>query len=94
MTSSRADEKLRKRLKLQISRMKKAENERDTLMSQTIYIGTLGLLFILPVLLGVYTGLWLDERKTDYSSFWTLSLLFAGLVTGVLNVYLFIRNQP
>ena len=93
MTNSRADEKLRKRLKLQIMRMKKADNERDTLMSQTIYIGTLGLLFILPVLLGVYTGLWLDERKADYSSFWTLSLLVVGLVVGVMNVYIFLRNE-
>jgi ATP synthase protein I len=93
MTNSSADEKLRKRLKLQIRRMKKAENERDTLMSQTIYIGTLGLLFILPVLLGVYTGLWLDEMSAEYSSRWTLGLLVAGLVIGVLNVYLFIRNE-
>ena len=94
MTNSRADEKLRKRLKLQIMRMKKADNERDTLMSQTIYIGTLGLLFILPVIGGVYLGLWLDEMSAEYSSRWTLGLLFAGLVVGVLNVYLFIRNQP
>jgi ATP synthase protein I len=93
MTNSSADEKLRKRLKLQIMRMKKADNERDTLMSQTIYIGTLGLLFILPVIGGVYLGLWLDEMSAEYSSRWTLGLLVAGLVVGVLNVYLFIRNQ-
>lgn len=73
--------------------MKKAEKERDTLMVQTVYIGTLGLLFILPVLLGVYVGLWLDEKRAGYSSFWTLSLLVAGLVVGAINVYIFLRKE-
>lgn len=94
MTSSRSDEKLRKKLSQQIRRMKQAENEQDTLMSQTVYVGTLGLLFILPVIVGVYTGLWLDEMSAEYSSRWTLGLLVAGLVVGVLNVYIFIRNEP
>ncbi len=94
MTNSSADEKLSKKLKLQIRRIKKAENERDTLMAQTIYVGTLGLLFILPLIGGIYTGLWLDEMSTEYSSRWTLGLMFAGLAIGVLNVYFFIRNEP
>jgi ATP synthase protein I len=94
MTYSDNNEKLRNRLKLQSRRMEKAEKERDTLLSQTVYVGTLGLLFILPVILGVYTGLWLDEMSAGYSSRWTLGLLLAGLVVGVLNVYIFIRNQP
>ena len=94
MTQPDVNEKLRKRLELQCERIKKAEQERDTLMSQTIYIGTLGLLFILPVVVGVYTGLWLDEMQKGYSSSWTLGLLFAGMVIGVLNVYLFVRKDP
>lgn len=93
MTYSDSDEKLRRKLKLQSVRMEKAKKERDTILSQTVYVGTLGLLFILPVIIGVYTGLWLDEKSTEYSSFWTLTLLVAGLVIGVLNVYIFIRKQ-
>jgi ATP synthase protein I len=93
MTYSDSNEKLRKKLKLQSMRMEKAKKERDTILSQTVYIGTLGLLFILPVIVGVYAGLWLDEKSAEYSSFWTMTLLIAGLVIGVLNVYIFIRNQ-
>ena len=93
MTYSDSDEKLRKKLKLQSLRMEKAKKERDTVLSQTVYVGTLGLLFILPVLVGVYAGLWLDEKRPGYSSFWTMTLLVAGLVIGVLNVYIFIRKQ-
>lgn len=87
------NEKLRERLKLQSMRMKKAEKERDTLLSQTVYIGTLGLLFILPVIVGVYTGLWLDEMASGYSTRWTLSLLVIGLVVGAMNVYIYIRKE-
>lgn len=93
MTYSDSDEKLRKKLKLQSERMEKAEKERDTVLSQTVYAGTLGLLFILPVIIGVYAGLWLDEKSAEYSSIWTLTLLVTGLVVGVLNVYIFIRKR-
>ena len=53
-------DELRKRVEQQAQRMKKAERERSTLMSQTIYIGTLGLVFVLPVVGGAYLGNWLD----------------------------------
>ena len=43
------DDKLRKRVKSQARRMRKADSERSSLMAQTIYLGTLGLVFVLPV---------------------------------------------
>ena len=45
---------LRKQVERQAQRMKKAERERPTLIGQTVYIGTLGLLFVLPVIGGAY----------------------------------------
>ena len=72
--------------------MKKAERERPTLISQTVYIGTLGLLFVLPVIGGAYLGQWLDSLATDYSSRWTVSLILVGVFVGALNVYLFIKE--
>jgi len=77
----------------QAQRMKQAEKNHPTLISQTVYIGTLGLLFILPVVGGAYLGLWLDNLAADYSSQWTLSLLLAGILLGAINVYLFIRER-
>jgi ATP synthase protein I len=83
---------LKTQVERQAQRMKKAEHERPTLISQTVYIGTLGLLFVLPVIGGAYLGLWLDSLAADYSSRWTLGLILAGVIIGALNVYLFIRE--
>jgi ATP synthase protein I len=83
---------LRKQVERQARRMKKAERERPTLVGQTIYIGTLGLLFVLPVICGAYLGRWLDSLLTGYSIRWTTSLIIVGVIIGALNVYLFIRE--
>ncbi len=83
---------LGKQVERQARRMKKAEHERPTLIGQTIYMGTLGLLFVLPVVSGAYLGHWLDNMLAGYSIRWTMSLLFLGVVIGALNVYLFIRE--
>ena len=72
--------------------MKQAEKERHTLMAQTVFLGTLGLVFVLPVILGAYVGNWLDGMHEGYSSRWTLSLLFLGLIVGAINVYLLVRE--
>ena len=49
---------LKDKVEYQIKRIKKAERERPNLISQTIYIGTLGLVMVLPVVAGVYLGRW------------------------------------
>ena len=85
-------EDLRKQVERQARRMKKAERERPTLMGQTVYIGTLGLLFVLPVIGGAYLGQWLDSLEAGYSIRWTTSLILVGVFVGALNVYLFIRE--
>ncbi len=83
---------LRKRAEQQAQRMKKAERERPTLLAQTVYIGTLGLLFVLPMVGGAYLGLWLDGLVAGYSTLWTMSFLFIGVMIGAINVYLFIKE--
>ena len=85
-------EELKKQVERQARRMKKAEREQPDLIGQTIYMGTLGILFVLPVILGVYLGHWLDNQAEGYSIRWTMSLLLVGIVTGALNVYFFIRE--
>ena len=83
---------LRKQVERQARRMKKAERERPTLVGLTVYIGTLGLLFVLPVIGGAYLGQWLDSLAAGYSVHWTVSLILAGVMLGALNVYLFIKE--
>lgn len=87
-----SNERLRKRVEQQARRMKQAEKDRPTLISQTVYIGTLGLVFVLPVVGGAYLGRWLDGLVDGYSIRWTLSMLFLGVIIGVANVYLLIRE--
>jgi ATP synthase protein I len=84
---------LKKKIESQIKRIKKAEHDRPNLLSQTVYIGTLGLVMVLPVVVGVYLGRWLDSMMEGYSMRWTLSLLFTGLVIGAFNVYFLIKNK-
>lgn len=88
----RENNQLRERLDQQARRFKKAENERHSLLAQTVYLGTLGLLFVLPVIGGAYLGRWLDGLAAGYSIRWTLSLILLGVFVGAVNVYLFIRE--
>jgi ATP synthase protein I len=83
---------LQRRIDKQVERLKQAERDRPTLLAQTTYIGTLGLLLVLPVVAGAYLGRWLDSLMPGYSLRWTLSLIFVGLAVGCVNVYLFIRE--
>lgn len=85
-------DELRKQVERQARRMRQAEEDRPTLIGQTVYLGTLGLLFVLPVLGGAYFGSWLDGMADDYSSRWTVSLILVGVFVGALNVYLFLRE--
>jgi ATP synthase protein I len=84
---------LKKQVERQAKRMEKAERERLTLMGQTVYIGTLGLLIVLPVVGGAYLGRWLDSLAAGYSIRWSASLIILGAFLGGLNVYLFIREK-
>jgi ATP synthase protein I len=84
--------KLKTRIEHQVKRIKKAEHERPTLLSQTIYIGTLGLVMVLPIVAGAYLGHWLDSLVDGYSARWTLSLILTGVVIGIFNVYFLIKD--
>jgi ATP synthase protein I len=92
MTVSQNHEQLKKQIDRQIRRMEKAQRERATLLSQTVYIGVLGLVFVLPVVGGAYLGRWLDGFAAGYSMRWTLSMIFLGVVVGAVNVYLLVRE--
>jgi ATP synthase protein I len=85
-------ERLRKQVEQQARRMKQAEKDRPTLLAQTVYIGALGLLFVVPVVAGAYLGRWLDGLVADYSIRWTLSMICLGVIIGALNVYLFTKE--
>ena len=87
------DLKLTKQIDRQAKRMKTAEHERPTLISQTVFTGTLGLMFVLPVIAGAYFGHWLDKLQQGYSIRWTMGMIMLGVIAGAVNVILFIRER-
>jgi ATP synthase protein I len=85
-------DELKQRVSKQVARIRKAEKERPTLLAQTVYLGTLGLLLVLPVVVGAYLGRWLDGLVEGYSMRWTLSLILLGVGVGMFNLYRFIKE--
>lgn len=86
------DQELKKRLRADSERLKRAERRAQGAWAYLAYLGTLGIVFILPVVGGAYLGLWLDNRAADYSVSWTTGLLLLGVAVGAMNVYLLIRR--
>ena len=84
---------LQRQIDNQIKRIKKAHREQSSILAQTLYLGTLGLVMVLPIVGGAYLGAWLDSLATGYSMSWTLNLLIVGVFIGAINVYLLIKEQ-
>lgn len=55
-------------------------------------IGTLGLTIVIPTLIGVFAGRWLDH-SFDSGVHWTLGLLVAGLAAGCWLAWTKIRTD-
>lgn len=87
------EDELRSSVAKQVKRMQRADRDRPTLLAQSVFMGTLTLLFVLPVIFGAYLGNWLDSMAQSYSIRWTIGLIFVGLVAGVVNVYIYIREN-
>ena len=85
-------QKLEQSVERQVRRMKQAEKERRTLIGQSVYLGTVGVLFVLPVVAGAYLGRWLDSLAQGYQVRWTVSMIFLGIIVGAVNVYFFVRE--
>jgi len=88
----RADQRMEERVAQQVRRLKQAQKDRRTLLGFAANLGTLGILFILPVVVGAYLGRWIDGLFEGYSVRWTVSLIVIGVVVGAMNAYLFIRE--
>lgn len=85
-------QELQESVKSDIKKIEQSKKERATLFAQTVYLGTLGLIFILPVIVGAYLGVWLDNKLKGFSISWTISLIFVGVVVGAINVYFFMKD--
>lgn len=87
-----SQQELQQKVQRQVKRMKQAKKDRPNLLRQTLYLGTVGVLFVLPVVIGAYVGLWLDKRSSQYEWHWTVCLIVLGIFVGAVNVYLYVRE--
>lgn len=86
-------QQLKQQVEQQARRMKQAEEEKHTLLAQTTYLGTLGVVLVLPIIVGAYLGDWLDSRLPGFSVNWTTSLIILGVFIGAINAWLMIRRK-
>jgi len=74
------------------SRRIKARGEKDhTLLTGLSIFGIVGWSVVIPTLLGIALGIWLDGRWPGRFS-WTLMLLFGGLILGCLNAWYWVSH--
>ncbi|WP_339860361.1 AtpZ/AtpI family protein [Paremcibacter congregatus] len=74
-------------------RLQKAAKDRPTILAQTAFLGSIALMFIVPVIGGAYLGRWMDGLFEGYSVRWTVSLILLGIGIGIVNIWLFIRER-
>ncbi len=73
-------------------RLRRAERTRRTVLAQTVFLGSISVLFMVPVIAGAYLGRWLDAHGEGFTVRWTVNLIVLGVGLGALNVFLFVRK--
>lgn len=88
MTPSPSEERsdhpvrLDKAVQLRRARRERWQREGERSIGQNLaMIGALGWTMMMPILLGIFAGRWLD-RAFETGIFWTLGLLVAGVALG------------
>jgi ATP synthase protein I len=86
-------DEFRRELEAQTRRREQSERSLRKILLGMVFLGTLTVLFLFPVLVGLYLGSWLDDRSAEYQYRWTINLLLLGIFLGIVNVVLFIRER-
>lgn len=60
-------------------------------MRQILPASSIGLVFVLSIVIGALIGVWLDG-KFGTKPWFTLFFLFIGIASGVRNAYIFIKK--
>ena len=76
-----------------VQRLEDKARRPATLIGIAFYGGTVGLLFVVPIVAGAYLGRWLDTLVAGYSVRWTMSLIVLGIALGFFNVYRFLKDK-
>lgn len=63
-----------------------------TIARRLAQIGVLGWIIVLPTLLGILIGRWLDETSGT-AIFWTAPLMFGGLILGCWSAWRWMNSE-
>lgn len=85
-----AEKKIQKTLQRKAEQLKLRRKQRWN--ADFGMIASLGGVFIVPILLGIWGGKWLDEVFPQSFS-WQLSLLFGGMLWGLINAYFWLKIE-
>ena len=86
-------ERLSEAVKLRQERRARWQREGERSLGKNLaMIGALGWSIVVPTLIGLFTGLWLD-RHFGMGIFWTLGLLVAGLALGCVIAWQRIHSE-
>lgn len=86
-------DKLLKHTRRDVQRLDNKMRRPASWVGMMLYGGTLGLLFVVPIVAGAYLGRWLDMQVAGYSVRWTISMILLGIVVGGYNVLRFLREK-
>ncbi|MGY6274811.1 AtpZ/AtpI family protein [Methylomonas sp. MgM2] len=86
-------DKLLKHTRRDVRRLDDKSRQPASWVGMMLYGGTLGLLFVVPIIAGAYLGRWLDMQVTGFSIRWTVSFILLGIIIGAYNVLRFLREK-
>lgn len=87
------ERELVERTRRDVERLERRERAPAGWAGLAFYGGTVGLLFVAPVVAGAYLGRWLDSLAASYSVRWTVSLIVLGIVVGAWNAWVYVRKH-
>lgn len=76
-----------------VRRLEEKERAPANWLGIAFYGGTVGLLFVVPIVGGAYLGRWLDSLASGYSVRWTVSCIVLGIALGAYNALRFMRSK-
>jgi ATP synthase protein I len=91
--TKQAEERFHAEIARKAARHRMAERERDRGFWFSLGLfGLVGWSVVIPALIGIGVGLWLDKNWPSRVS-WTLTLLFVGITVGCLNAWYWIKQE-
>ncbi len=84
---------LRKEIHTAVKKRNRHKQQGKSILAQSVFLGTIGGIIVIPIVAGAYIGLWLDRHMEGFSFSWTLTLIVIGVVIGTFNAIYFVKEH-